>query len=122
MNSSNSPHLEYVELMLERTLDNKVLAKILFEKLFTIFPKQLEDLSNALNENEIGKASQIIHDIQGVVGNCGLINLEYYAQKINTYLSIENLKDAQNNFRILQDQTKILLDCEKEIFAALKII
>ncbi len=122
MNNSNSTHLEYVKLMLERTLDNKALARILFEKLFTILPKQLDDLFEALIENEISKANQIIHDIQGVVGNCGLINLEYYAQKIDTYLSIENLKDAQNNFRILQNQSKVLLDCEKEILATLKTL
>lgn len=122
MKNSNSTHLEYVKLMLERTLENKVLARTLFEKLFTMLPKQLVDLSDALNGNEISKANQIIHDIQGVVGNCGLINLEYYAQKINTYLSIENLKDAQNNFRILQNQTSVLLDCEKKILATLKIL
>lgn len=119
--NSDSPHLEYVELMLERTLGNRILAKTLFEKLFIALPCQLEDLSETLNKQNFAKAKRVIHDIQGVVGNCGLINLEYYAQRIDAYLSVEDLENAQENFRILQEQTRCFIECGEEILVALEI-
>lgn len=119
MNNSNSPHLEYVELMLERTLGNKVLAKTLFEKLFITLPGQLDDLSDALNKKDISKAKKVAHDIQGVVGNCGLINLEFYAQKMDNYLSVKDLENAQKNYRILQEQIGEFIECEEKLLAAI---
>ncbi len=121
MNSSNSPHLEYVELMLERTLGNRILAKTLFEKLFSTLPRQLDDLSNSLNKKDILKAKLVTHDLQGVVGNCGLINLEYYARKIDNYLSAKDIESAQKIFRILQEQIKSFIECGEKILAALEI-
>ncbi len=117
MNSSDSPHLEYVELMLERTLGNRELAKTLFEKLFFTLPNQLNDLSNSLNKKDIPNAKFVTHDIQGVVGNCGLINLEYYAQRIDNYLSAKDIKNAQKNFHILQEQIKVFIACGGKILA-----
>jgi len=117
----NSPHLEYVELMLEKTLGNRILAKILFEKLFITLPSQLEDLSETLDKQNFANAKRVIHDIQGVVGNCGLVNLEYYAQRIDNYLSVEDLESAQQNFRILQEQTRCFIECGEEILATLEM-
>jgi hypothetical protein len=120
MDRSNSPHLEYIDLMLEKTLGNKVLALTLFEKLFITLPGQLDNLASTLSENDISKAKLITHDIQGIFGNCGLINLEYFSQKIDTYLSIKDLQSARKYFRILQVQISDFIACEEKILAALK--
>jgi HPt (histidine-containing phosphotransfer) domain-containing protein len=120
MDRSNSPHLEYVELLLEKTLGDKVLAKTLFEKLFTTLPDQLEYLAITLSKKDISEAKQMTHDIQGVFGNCGLINLEYFAQKINTYLSVKDLQSARKYSRILQVQVSDFIACEEKILAALE--
>jgi len=115
-----SPQVKYVELMLERTLNNKTLAKNLFEKLFSSLRIQLNDLSLSLRENDLEKAQFIAHDINGVVANCGLINLEYYAQVMNKFLSENDIINAQKFFQIFKQQADSMLDCQDDILSLLK--
>lgn len=119
--ASSDPHQIYVELILEKTLNNRALAKTLFEKLFDGLPAQVEDLSRLLNGNDTVNAQKIIHDIHGIVASCGLVNLEYYAGLVEKLLFDKNLVSAKKSFRILEEQIKIFLDYQEDILNVLDV-
>ncbi len=117
-NDSNL-HQTYIELLLEKTLNNRTLAKTLFEKLFTSLPIQIKELDHLLKNNELTQSQKLIHDIHGAVASCGLVNLEYQAGLIERYLFEDNLESAQNSFQNLEQLVNNFLDCQKAILASI---
>ena len=113
-NDSNL-HQTYIELLLEKTLNNRTLAKTLFEKLFNSLPTQIEELAGLLKNNELTQAQKLIHDIHGAVASCGLVNLEYQAGLIERYLFENNMERAQKSFQNLEQLVNNFLACQEAI-------
>jgi HPt (histidine-containing phosphotransfer) domain-containing protein len=118
-NDSNL-HQTYIELLLEKTLNNRALAKTLFEKLFTSLPIQIEELDRLLNNKEVSRAQKLIHDIHGAIASCGLVNIEYQAGLLEKNLSEDNLEKAQKNFQNLNQLVRKFVDCQEAILAGLQ--
>ncbi len=118
--SSSNLHQTYIELLLEKTLNNRVLAKTLFEKLFATLPTQIEELEGFLNKQNLSLAQKIAHDIHGTVASCGLVNLEYHANLVERHLFMNNLEQAQKSFLNLEQLVRKFLDCQNDILSSLQ--
>ncbi len=117
-NTSNL-HQTYIELLLEKTLNNRALAKTLFEKIFATLPVQIDELAHLLNRNDISQAQQLIHDIHGTVASCGLVNLEYHAGLVERHLFENDLEKSYKSFQVLQQLVGNFLDCQDDIVSNL---
>ncbi|MCK5872110.1 MAG: Hpt domain-containing protein [Methylococcales bacterium] len=91
----------YIDAMLKRTLGNKKLAIILFKKLFTEIPLEMNALESAINTNETEAGQKILHKLQGSFSFCGFLKLNVLAQNLEDALLMEDLKN--NKLIMLRD-------------------
>ncbi len=116
---SSNLHQTYIDLLLEKTLGNRELAKTLFEKLFASLPKQIEQLTGFLDNNQASQAQKLIHEIHGTVASCGLVNLEYHAGLVERHIFNGDLEKAQKGFQTLKQLMRNFLDCQNDILSNL---
>ncbi|MEY4195837.1 MAG: hybrid histidine protein kinase RetS [Pseudomonadota bacterium] len=82
----------YVAALLAATRNNKTLAVRLLTKLLSELPVQLQGIRDALQTGETRKARDIVHQLNGAAGLCGLGSLQQAANQLETVLirALEN--------------------------------
>lgn len=80
----------YVEAMLERTMGNRQLAIILFEKLFLELPEQLSVIEKAIEQQQFDLAEAVTHKLHGSFAFCGFSELEILAKDLEKSLQLNN--------------------------------
>ncbi|MGR9100623.1 MAG: response regulator, partial [Gammaproteobacteria bacterium] len=106
---------DYVQGMLEKTQNNKQLAKTLFEKLFQELPEQIKTIKSALALGNTVLAKETTHKLHGSVSFCGLARLQQKAEKMeNSFLS-GNIRQIQPFFDALEKEVNQFLNQRSEI-------
>jgi two-component system, NarL family, sensor histidine kinase BarA len=113
LQSSNN---DYVAILLEKTQNNRDLTISLFEKLFEELPQQVKDIEAALKINNLLQAQEINHKLTGSAGFCGLIEIQQAADKMEFYLSEDNLVMANKYFSILKFHVNSFIKLKESIF------
>lgn len=94
---------DYIDLMLDKTKDNKELALILFNKLFEELPEQVKNIDHAIKQSDFKLAQKITHNLHGSVSFCGLIDIQQPAKILEILLLENDLTAIQENFQELHD-------------------
>ena len=96
--------MNYVKTMLTRTLGNKLLAIILFKKLFSELPQQMIEIEEAINQKQVVIAQKQLHKLQGSLGFCGFLELERFAKNLERTLSVDNLEKVNDELFLLAEK------------------
>ncbi len=108
----------YIEILLDKTRDNRPLTLTIFKKLFEELPEQIDTIKDALESRQYTLAQQITHKLHGSVSFCGLTDIQKPACALESSLLNHDYKAANQHFLILQQcilnftryQTAILAD------------
>jgi HPt (histidine-containing phosphotransfer) domain-containing protein len=77
---------DYIQILLDKTQNNKNLVLTIFKKLFTELPQQIIDIKNALQNQQYKAALEIAHKLHGSVGFCGFTDIQQHAQALENSL------------------------------------
>jgi HPt (histidine-containing phosphotransfer) domain-containing protein len=110
---------KHIELLLNKTKNNRGLALIIFNKLFAELPVQLVDISTAINQQQLATAKDVVHILHGSVSFCGFIDLQGAAKNLEICLLNNDQKAAQQQFNELQLSITELLSQRQEILTLL---
>lgn len=114
----NSPE-KYVQLMLDKTKNNRGLALTIFIKLFDELPEQLISIQNALKNQQLAQAKETIHLLHGSASFCGLLAIQNSANDLETSLINADIAAAKNHFIELQRHVADLTSHQEDILAIL---
>jgi len=93
---------KYIELLLNKTKNNRSLALTIFIKLFAELPAQLVDISTAIKHQQLTTAKDITHMLHGSVGFCGLMDLQEPAKNLEISLLNNDQKAAEQHLNELK--------------------
>jgi len=93
---------KYIELLLNKTKNNRSLALTIFIKLFAELPVQLVDISTAIKHQQLTTAKDITHMLHGSVGFCGLMDLQEPAKNLEISLLNNDQKAAEQHLNELK--------------------
>jgi len=93
---------KYIELLLNKTKNNRSLALTIFIKLFAELPVQLADISTAIKHQQLTTAKDITHMLHGSVGFCGLMDLQEPAKNLEISLLNNDQKAAEQHLNELK--------------------
>nr|WP_305906662.1 response regulator [Methylomarinum sp. Ch1-1]MDP4519358.1 response regulator [Methylomarinum sp. Ch1-1] len=113
--NKQSPVHAYIEQMLEKTMHNKDLANVLFNKLFSELPEQIDVIKQALEQTDWTSAKDVTHKLHGSVGFCGFKDLQNAAHRLETHLSDGEIEAALSSFATLQRQIDHFIGLEQAI-------
>lgn len=92
----------YIQLLLNKTKNNRSLALTIFTKLFAELPVQLADISTAIAHQQFTKAKDITHMLHGSVGFCGLMDLQEPAKNLEISLINNDQEAAERHLNELK--------------------
>jgi HPt (histidine-containing phosphotransfer) domain-containing protein len=116
--NTNRPE-KYIQLMLDKTKNNKELALTIFIKLFEELPKQLTTIHNALKNQHLAEAKDITHMLHGSASFCGLLAIQNPAKDLEISLINVDIEAAKNHFIELQRHVADLTNHQAAILAIL---
>jgi HPt (histidine-containing phosphotransfer) domain-containing protein len=97
--------LAYIQMILDKTKNNRSLTLTIFEKLFAELPLQIIDIKNALENKQYELAKEVTHKLNGSVSFCGLMDIQVSANTLENYLLTNNYASTHQHFLILQQHT-----------------
>jgi HPt (histidine-containing phosphotransfer) domain-containing protein len=100
--------LNYIQLILNKTKNNQRLALTIFEKLFEELPMQIIGIKAALENRQYDLAREITHKLNGSVSFCGLLDIQYQANALESKLLNKNIVGLSLNQHFLKLQQNIL--------------
>lgn len=104
---------EYVDILLDKTQNNKSLALTIFEKLFAELPQQLLEIRSALQNQQYQSALDVTHKLHGSLSFCGFTDIQQYAYNLEHSLSNQDYQAIAAGFNALK--TAILNFTAKKI-------
>lgn len=117
---NTNPELTYLNSMLNKTLQNRDLALLLFKKLFQELPKQITQLEQTLLAQEFNQAQAIIHKLHGSVSFCGFSELQELANGVESNLLHDNLDLARSLFLLLKQEVLLFQSLQDRILQQLE--
>lgn len=111
----------YIEAMLARTLGNRQLAIILFEKLFAEVPERLSKIEAALYQRQQSEAFKQAHMLHGSFAYCGFVSLQALAADLEMALEEQDFSAAQVALSPVVQATGRFLMLKSAIFKRLEI-
>ena len=111
--------LDYVQMILSRTKNNRPLTLTIFEKLFEELPLQIVDIKKALESKHYALAQEITHKLNGSASFCGLSDIQRSASDLENNLLNNNYADINQHFLTLEQYTLSLTCLQKSILANL---
>lgn len=93
---------KYIELLLNKTKNNRSLALTIFIKLFAELPVQLVDISTAIKHQQLTTAKDITHMLHGSVSFCGLMDLQEPAKNLEISLLNNDQEAAEQRLNELK--------------------
>ena len=100
--STDTTPPDYVQILLDKTQNNKNLALTIFKKLFAELPQQLADIRNALQNHQYQSALDVTHKLHGSVGFCGFTDIQQPAYALENCLLHQDYHSATGNFSALK--------------------
>jgi len=97
--------LDYIQVLLSKTKNNRRLTLTLFEKLFEELPLQVIDIKDALEDKQYDLAQEITHKLNGSVSFCGLMDIQQPANALESCLLNNNYASTHRHFLMLQQRT-----------------
>ncbi|WP_235187635.1 Hpt domain-containing protein [Methylobacter tundripaludum] len=97
--------LDYIQILLSKTKNNRRLTLTLFEKLFEELPLQVIDIKDALKNKQYDLAREITHKLNGSVSFCGLMDIQQPANALESCLLNNNYASTHRHFLMLQQRT-----------------
>lgn len=119
MTLTTIPPADYIQIMLDKTYNNRPLALTLFKKLFEELPEQINAIKEALENRQYTSARQITHKLHGTVSFCGLADMQEPAQALESSLLNHDDKAADRHFLILQQRVLSFIRHQAVIIADL---
>lgn len=110
-----SPELSYISSMLNKTIQNRNLAIVLFKKLFLELPEQIELLENKLLTQELIQAHTVAHKLHGSLSFCGFTELQALSNQLETSLLADDLQQAKQIFLQLKQEINIFQSLQNRI-------
>jgi len=92
----------YIDNILNKTYNNRVLALTILNKLFDELPRQLAAIETALINNQYNVAEETTHKLHGSVSLCGFIDMEKPANALESSLINKNYQAINPHFQLLQ--------------------
>lgn len=111
--------LNYIQIILSKTKNNRSLTLTIFEKLFEELPLQIVDIKDALENGQYDLAREITHKLNGSASFCGLIDIQQSANALESRLLNNNYADINQHFLTLKQCTLSLTRHQKLILANL---
>jgi HPt (histidine-containing phosphotransfer) domain-containing protein len=115
-----NPELLYINSMLNKTMQNRDLAVVLFKKLFQELPEQIFQIENSLNKAELSQARTIVHKLHGSVSFCGFNELQAQVNSLEISLLTNNLPQAQHDFLHLKQTIIVFQNLQEKILNQLE--
>jgi CheY-like chemotaxis protein len=103
---------EYIQILLNKTQNNKTLALTIFKKLFTELPQQITDIRIALQNQQHQSALDITHKLHGSLSFCGFADMQQNACNLENSLLRKDYQAITGSFSALK--TAILNFTAKE--------
>lgn len=100
--STDTIQPDYVQILLNKTQNNKNLALTIFKKLFAELPQQLIDIRNALQNHQYQSALDVTHKLHGSVGFCGFTDIQQPAYELENCLLHQDYPSVTGNFSSLK--------------------
>ncbi|MDD5579419.1 MAG: Hpt domain-containing protein [Methylobacter sp.] len=94
--------LDYIQMILNKTKNNRLLTLIIFKKLFEEFPLQITIIKKALENGHYALAEETTHKLHGSASFCGLMDIQNHAYALESCLINRNYKATDQNFLLLQ--------------------
>ena len=110
---------DYIDIVLEKTKQNRTLALTVFKKLFQELPEQLERIEIALKAEEYTEARNITHKLNGSVSFCGLTAIQAIAERLENHLHHYRVEFVFQDFHLLQESVWLFLRFMEVILAEL---
>lgn len=111
--------LNYIQILLSKTKNNRRLTLTLFEKLFEELPLQVIDIKDALKNKQYDLAREITHKLNGSVSFCDLMDIQQPANALESCLLNTNYASTHRHFLMLQQCTLNFTRHQKFILANL---
>lgn len=103
---------DFIDQLMEKTGNNAELAIVLFEKLFTALPIQLNTIQRALGKSDYALALQAAHKLHGSIVFCGFKALQPAAMRLEQNLRRKKSASSQIMLQILHQKIAIFLRME----------
>ena len=107
--------LDYIQIILGKTINNRSLALTIFNKLFEEIPLQISGIKDALKNKRYALAREITHKLNGSVSFCGLTDIQKPANALENCLLNENYGAINRHFLMLQHRILNLTNHQKAI-------
>lgn len=111
---------DYIQILLDKTQNNKSLALTIFKKLFVELPEQINDIKEALQNRQYQSALDITHKLHGSVSFCGFIELQHVAANLENCLLRKDYQALKLNFIALRAAILNFVAQENTILNAMK--
>jgi DNA-binding response OmpR family regulator len=111
--------LDYIQIILGKTNNNRRLALTIFNKLFEEIPLQISGIEDALENKQYALAKEITHKLNGSASFCELTDIQKLANALENCLLNKNYEAINRHFLMLQHCTLNLTSNQKAILANL---
>lgn len=115
----NNIESTYIEGMLARTVNNRLLAIDLFEKLFLELPKQMLEIETAVRQQNWSLAKKNAHQVHGSTSFCGLSELAILSGHLENALLDNNTQEINHFLRLLIQEVNIFSSLKEIILQKL---
>jgi HPt (histidine-containing phosphotransfer) domain-containing protein len=106
--------------MLQKTGKNRALAIVIFEKLFSELPEQVQKIEKFLLNQEMTEAQLIVHKLHGSMSFCGFIELQELSRQLEKSLLTKELEQTNQSFVLLKEKLLILFSLQEKILQQLE--
>lgn len=110
---------DYIEIILEKTKNNRTLAVTVFKKLFEELPLQLACIESAIIAGHYEDAGNIAHKMHGSACFCGLTGIQEPAKKLEQYVINQNYSAITHDLRLLQERVLLFTRHQEFILSEL---
>ncbi len=111
---------DYIEILLDKTKNNRRLALTIFEKLFEELPLQISGIKDALENQHYDLAQELSHKMNGSASFCGLLEIQQPAHALEGCLLNNDYANANRDFLRLRQSVLTLTRQQKSILAKLQ--
>lgn len=119
--ASNSQPFDYHLAKKSMNADHSFML-IMLEKFLSELPKQSEDISELIGQNNIVDAAEAVHKIHGSAAYCGTPLLKSAAKKLELVLRENDKNNTQKFHKIFCNEIQTLLTLKSDILTLLQTL
>jgi HPt (histidine-containing phosphotransfer) domain-containing protein len=119
MKNKTTDAMDYIQIILNKTKNNRSLTLTIFKKLFEELPLQIIIIKKALENGDYAIAKETTHKLHGSASFCGLIDIQNHAYALENCLINRNYEATEQNFLLLQQDVLNLTRHQRAIMEIL---